>query len=81
MIKELFKNGVISAARLKTMQDSSELKEIDRHTLCSMVKRVTVFENQRLEIEFYYMNQYRIMREVNKMKEQETKEHPAERSA
>lgn len=81
MIKELFKNGVISAARLKTMQDSSELKEIDRHTLCSMVKRVTVFENQRLEIEFYYMNQYRIMQEVNKMKELETKEHPAERSA
>lgn len=82
MIKKLFKNGVISAARLKTMQESSELKEIDRHTLCSMVKRVTVFENKRLEVEFYYMNQYRIMREVNKkVKAQKTKERSEERSA
>ncbi|GFH88814.1 hypothetical protein IMSAGC002_00052 [Lachnospiraceae bacterium] len=73
MIKELFKNGVISAARLKAMQESSELKEIDRHTLCSMVKSITVFENKRLEVEFYYMNQYRIMQEVNKkVKEQKT---------
>lgn len=79
MIKELFKNGVISAARLKTMQESSELKEIDRHTLCSMVKTITVFENKRLEVEFYYMNQYRIMREVNqKVGEQKTKKHPEE---
>lgn len=82
MIKELFKNGVISAARLKTMQEGSELKEIDRHTLCSMVKAIRVFENKRLEVEFYYMNQYRIMREVNeKMKEQKTNNRLTERSA
>lgn len=66
MIKELFKNGVISAGRLKTMQDCSELKEIDRHTLCSMVKEILVYENQRIEIVFYYTNQYRIMSEANK---------------
>lgn len=66
MIKELFKNGVISAGRLKTMQDCSELKEIDRHTLCSMVKEIVVYENQRIEIVFYYTNQYRIMSEANK---------------
>lgn len=66
MIKELFKNGVISAGRLKTMQDCSELKEIDRHTLCSMVKEIIVYENQRIEIVFYYTNQYRIMSEANK---------------
>ncbi|MCM1539050.1 MAG: recombinase family protein [bacterium] len=87
MIKELFKNGVMSAARLKTMQESSELKEIDRHTLCSMVKAITVFENKRLEVEFYYMNQYRIMQEVNKKvsgqktKERQTKHRLTERSA
>ena len=66
MIKELFKNGVISAGRLKTMQDCSELKEIDRHTLCSMVKKIIVHENQRIEIVFYYTNQYRLMNEVNR---------------
>ena len=82
MIKELFKNGVISAARLKTMQECSELREIDRHTLCSMVKRIVVFENQRIDVEFYYMNQYRIMQEVNKkIDEKKAKERLTERSA
>ncbi|MDE7201527.1 MAG: recombinase family protein [Lachnospiraceae bacterium] len=87
MIKELFKSGVISAARLKTMQDCSELKEIDRHTLCSMVKRITVFEDQRMDIEFYYMNQYCVMQDVNKKmegqkaKECKTDNRPGERSA
>lgn len=69
MIKEMFKNGVMSAARLKAMRGCSELREIDRHTLCSMVKRITVFEGQRLDIEFYYMNQYRVMRDANRSME------------
>ena len=82
MIKELFKNGVISAARLKTMQDCSELREIDRYTLCSMVKKISVYENHRIEIEFYYTDQYRIMREVNKrIKDEQKKNCVAERSA
>lgn len=82
MIKKLFQNGVMSAARLKTMQDCAELKEIDRHTLCSMVKRIMVFEDRRLELEFYYRNQYRIMVEADKrIKDGETKEHQTERSA
>ena len=82
MIKELFKNGVISAGRLKTMQDCSELKEIDRHTLCSMVKKIIVHENQRIEIVFYYTNQYRIMNEVNrKMRDSGKIKRLSERSA
>ena len=82
MIKELFKNGVISAGRLKTMQDCSELKEIDRHTLCSMVKEIIVYENQRIEIVFYYTNQYRIMGEANKkMRDNGKIEYLSERSA
>lgn len=82
MIKELFKNGVLSAGRLKTMQDCSELKEIDRYTLCSMVKQISVFENHRIEIEFYYTDQYRIMREINKrMKGEKLKNRTEERSA
>jgi DNA invertase Pin-like site-specific DNA recombinase len=82
MIKELFKNGVISAGRLKTMQNCSELKEIDRHTLCSMVKKIIVHENQRIEIVFYYTNQYRIMNEVNrKMRDNGKIKRLSERSA
>lgn len=66
MIKELFQNGAVSAARLKKMQECPELKEVDRHTLCNMVKRILVFERQRLEIEFYYQNPYRIMRKAGR---------------
>ena len=82
MIKELFKNGVVSAARLKTMQDCSELREIDRYTLCTMVKQITVFEKRRVEVEFYYTDQYRIMSEVNKrQRAKKRKKHPSERRA
>lgn len=82
MIKELFKNGVISAGRLKTMQDCAELKEIDRHTLCSMVKEILIYEDQRIEIVFYYTDQYRIMREVNRrMKDSRKIKQRSERSA
>ena len=65
MILEMFKKGVIAAGRLKTMQDCAELKEVDRHTLCSMVKKIHVYENHRVEIVFYYQDHYRVMSEVN----------------
>ena len=82
MIKELFKNGVLSAGRLKTMQDCAELKEIDRHTLCSMVKRILVYENQRIEIEFYFMPHYRIMCGANQgLRERQEEISHAERGA
>lgn len=61
MVKELFKNGVRSAVKLKTMQDYPELKEIDRHTLCSMVKEIVVYEKKRIEIVFYYTNQFHVI--------------------
>lgn len=82
MIQELIKNSVISTERLRTMEKCTEIKELDRHTLCSMVKRILVYENQRIEIEFYFMDQYRIMNETNTgRKDQQKKEHHAERSA
>ena len=82
MIKEMFKKGVASAGRLKIMQDCSELKEIDRYTLCSMVKEITVYENKRIEIEFYYKDQFRIMQEINsQMKDKKQKKRLAERGA
>lgn len=81
MMEESFQKGVISAARLRAMQESAELKEIDRHTLCSMVKAITIFENKRLEIEFYYINPYHAMWEADKkVKEQGPKETLEERS-
>lgn len=72
-IKKMFKTGVLSAGRLKAMQDMVELKEIDRYTLSSMVKKISVFENQRVEIEFNFENQYEIMQSVNRNMGNKTK--------
>lgn len=65
LIKDLFKQGIISAGRLKTMQDAAELKEIDRYTLCSMVRKIYVYENQRIEIEFNFQNQFDLLKNIN----------------
>lgn len=59
MIKELNENSVISDGRLKDLRDCLELKKIERHMLCSMVKEIIVYENRRIEIEFYYRDCYR----------------------
>ena len=61
LIKEMFKKGVLSAGRLKAFQDCVEIKEIDRHTLGSLVKRIYIYEGKRIEIEYYFMDQYRVM--------------------
>ena len=65
LAEEVFQNGVLSAERLKAFQDCRELKEIDRHTLSSLVKRIYVYEGKRIEIEFYFMNQYQILLDQN----------------
>ena len=62
MRKELSQKSVILTARLKRIQACPGLQEVDRHTLCSMVKKIRVYENHRLEIEFYYTDRYHVMR-------------------
>ena len=57
----MFKKGVLSAGRLKAFQDCVELKELDRHTLGSIVKRIYVYEGSRIKLEYYFMDQYRVM--------------------
>ena len=66
MTEELHRKSVLLAARLKTMQECPELKEVDRHTLCSMVKKIVVFEDHRIEMEFYYTDQYHMIQEAGR---------------
>lgn len=63
MTEELRQNSAVSAERLKIMQDCPELEETDRCTLCSMVKKLSVFEDRRVEIEFFYTDPYRMWKE------------------
>ena len=63
LVKEMFRSGVLSAGRLAAFKDSLELKEIDRHTLASLVERIWVYEGKRIEIEFYFTDQYQAMKD------------------
>ena len=79
LIQRMLQKGVVSASRLAKFQDSLKLEEIDRHTLTSLVKRIYVFEHKRIEIEFYFQDEYQIMREyVNARSKQDS---GSERSA
>lgn len=65
LVREMFRSGVLSAGRLAAFKDSLELKEIDRHTLTSLVKRIWVYEEKRIEIEFYFIDQYQAMKDFH----------------
>lgn len=67
LVREMFKSGVLSAGRLASFKDSLELKEIDRHTMASLVKRIWVYEGKRVEIEFYFTDQYQAMKDFNRV--------------
>ncbi len=53
-LKEILKKDEIYSSRLNAFKSSPELREIDRHTLSSMVKRIYVYENKRIQIEFNF---------------------------
>lgn len=62
----MFKKGALSAGRLKTFQDCVELREIDRHTLSSLVRRIDVYENRQVVIDFYFMDTFAVMAGVGR---------------
>lgn len=78
LIREIFEKKVLSTERLKEFQECRELKEIDRHTLSSLVKRIYVYEGRRIEMEYYFMDQYQVMRGING---RNPDQHDAERGA
>lgn len=67
LVREMFKSGVLSAGRLASFKESLELKEIDRHTMASLVKRIWIYEGKRVEIEFYFTDQYQVMKDFNRV--------------
>ena len=63
LIGELLQAGAALAGKLAVFKETLELKEIDRHTLTSMVERIQVFEGKRIEVKFSFYDQYRAMEE------------------
>lgn len=81
LIKEMFKKGVVSAGKIESFKSCLELRDIDRQTLASLVKRIHVYEDKRIEIEFYHMDMFQAMRDVNENRKEKAGRVPAERSA
>ncbi len=65
-LRDMFRAGIRSAEQLQAFQESMELREIDRHTLASLVKRISVYEDKKIEIEFFFLDQYQAMQDCNK---------------
>lgn len=65
LVREMFKLGVLRAGRLEAFRNCLEWREIDRHTLVSLVKRIWVYEEKRVEIEFYFTDEYQAMKDFN----------------
>lgn len=64
-MKDMLLARAAAAKKLKAMQETMELKEIDRYILAGLVKRIYIFEGKKLEIEFYFQDQYPMMAEAN----------------
>ncbi|MFP3155001.1 recombinase family protein [Lachnospiraceae bacterium ZAX-1] len=60
-IKKLFKQGVASGYRLQALRQSAEIMELDRNSLASMVERILIYEEKRIEIKFYFRNEFKAM--------------------
>lgn len=62
-IQQMWADGMASVGRLEKFKESLSLEELDRHTLVSLVKGIYIYENKRIEMEFYLQDEYRIMQE------------------
>lgn len=51
-IKKLFKSGITTGVKLEKMKAALEINELDRITLITLVKRIYVYEDKRVYIEF-----------------------------
>ena len=54
LLGEAFRAGKARADSLAAFQRSLKLEKPDRHTLAGLVKEIRVYENKRVEIDFYF---------------------------
>lgn len=59
MKREAAQQEAVMEEQLRKLQEQTEWKVTDRHMLCRMVKRIFVYEEKRLEIEFSCRDIYR----------------------
>ena len=83
LMKDMFKRAAFSAGRLKIFKDCAELREIDRHTLSSLVRRINVYENRQIVIDFCFMDAFAVMAGIGRkvLTDRAAEAQTAERSA
>ncbi|MCI8584027.1 MAG: recombinase family protein [Dorea sp.] len=52
MIKQLFRSGIASAARLEKFKETMKLTVLERNELLCFVNRIVVYEGERIYVEF-----------------------------
>lgn len=57
IIKDMFQNGIAAKSQLEKLKDTMDIQELDRELLVTMVRRIYVHEDKRLEIEFRFKNE------------------------
>ena len=57
IIKDMFRNGVAVKTQLDRIRETLEIHELTRELLVTTVRRIYVFEDKRLEIEFRFANE------------------------
>lgn len=74
LIQKMFQSGVSCAGRLTEFRDTLKLGKVDRHTLVSLVKRIHIYEEKRIRIDFYFQDEYQIMQNYTEGSKQENAE-------
>ena len=57
IIKDMFRNGVAAKTQLDRIKETLEIHELTRELLVTTVRRIYVYEDKRLEIEFRFANE------------------------
>lgn len=61
LVKEMLDRG--AAGRIALFREYPKLREVDRHTLASLVKRIWIYEDKRVEMEFFFSDPYLTVQE------------------
>lgn len=64
-LQKMFRSGVTSVSRLMEFKNTLELGKLDRYTLTSLVKRIDIYEEKRIEIDFYFQDEFQMMKKLN----------------
>lgn len=58
MIKRLFRNGIASGVKLEKFKEAMEITELNRDTLLCFIRRIEVYEEKKVYVEFRWKEEF-----------------------